>query len=118
MRISAVGVGQDFFVAADDCGDCYCWGLNSCGQMGQVEEEDESLEEFFKTPKKVSLIDEFEVKAVFTGRACVFTTIIQRPVEQTHAPQNILVGADSQQRIQQQEQGIDEEREVDEHESS
>ena len=39
VRVETVGIGFDFLVAADDYGECYSWGNNDQGQLGQIVDE-------------------------------------------------------------------------------
>lgn len=68
IRVESVGLGRDFIVVADDYGDCYSWGNNESGQLGQIVEEDQTgLVPYEDIPKKLILFNPFDVKSVHVG---------------------------------------------------
>ena len=53
---------------ADDYGDCYSWGNNENGQLGQIIEEDQTeIAAFESVPRKLILFNPFDVKSVHAG---------------------------------------------------
>ncbi len=68
IRIDTVGLGSDFIVAADDYGECYSWGNNDQGQLGQVIDENQSgVVPYENHPKKLLIFQPFDVKSIHIG---------------------------------------------------
>ena len=81
-RVSTVGLGENFIVAADDMGECYSWGSNETGQLGQVlpdEQEDLANE---TAPKRLEILLPFDVRAISVGPNFVYTMVTKKVVDQ------------------------------------
>ena len=78
LKIESVGIGENFLVAADEIGDCYTWGFNGNGELGQVIDEENEDVVVSPFPKRLEILKPFEVKAIYTGASFVFTIIKER----------------------------------------
>jgi alpha-tubulin suppressor-like RCC1 family protein len=78
LKIETVGLGENFLVAADEAGDCYTWGFNGNGELGQTIDEENEDVVVSAFPKRLEILRPFEVKAIYTGASFVFSIIKER----------------------------------------
>ena len=89
-KIDIAGVGENFLIAADEFGDCFCWGYNGNAELGQALENQNDKSKFIAFPKKLEILSTFEVKSIYAGRNFVFTIIFERLTDQELAGENMI----------------------------
>lgn len=62
-----MALGKDYIIVCDQSGNCYSWGSNQNKQLGLVENEDDSFNQFENYPKKIDIFSGFDVLNVFSG---------------------------------------------------
>jgi len=99
IRVTSVGLGYNLVTAADDVGDCYSWGLNSHGQLGQVIDENQTeIATSEPLPKKLIIFRPFETKSVHVGYNFAMILVSERPPEDIegnsmeYVPYNVQFG--------------------------
>lgn len=90
FRIETAGIGENFFIASDEFGDCFAWGFNGNGELGQtLEKENENLT-VVSFPKKLEILSPFEIKSIYTGRNFAFTIVSEKPPELEYDEGNLV----------------------------
>ena len=83
LRIVSISLGNNLVVVSDDNGDCYSWGINDNGQLGQVVDENQT--EFVPVelyPKKLIIFRPFETKSVYAGYNFAMILVNERSPEE------------------------------------
>lgn len=86
IRVASISLGNNLIVAADDIGDCYSWGLNDHGQLGQVIDETQTdIPTAEPLPKKLIIFRPFETKSVHVGYNFAMILVSERAPEDIEA---------------------------------
>lgn len=86
IRVASIGLGHNLVVISDDTGDCYSWGLNDNGQLGQVLDENQSdIASVEPLPKKLTIFRPFETKSVHVGYNFAMILVVERSPEDMEA---------------------------------
>jgi alpha-tubulin suppressor-like RCC1 family protein len=89
-QIETAGLGENFVIAADEFGDCFAWGFNGNGELGQTLEGEKTGQTVLSFPKRLEILSPFEVKSIYTGRNFAYTIIVERAGEPELADGNLI----------------------------
>ena len=81
FRIETAGLGENYLIASDEFGECFAWGFNGNGELGQALDKDISNMTIVSFPRRIDILTPFEVKSIYTGKNFIFTIIAERPNE-------------------------------------
>lgn len=90
FKIETASLGENFMIAADEFGDCFAWGNNANGELGQTLDKDIAGSTVVSFPRRLEILSPFEVKSIYTGRNFTFTIITERAGEPELADGNMI----------------------------